>query len=101
MLPARRGTPNSEQRIGKGTGRNEASFSALDDPETYSVKYAVVIERGATSYGAHVPDFPGCVAAVETKARVFVLVHKATAFYLEALQADVRPNSRSAAVRTD
>ena len=29
------------------------------------VKYAVVIERGPTSYGPQVPDLPGCVAAAE------------------------------------
>ena len=29
--------------------------------------YAVIIEKGPNSYGAHVPDLPGCVAAAETK----------------------------------
>jgi len=28
-------------------------------------KYAVVIEKGETSYGAYVPDLPGCVAVGE------------------------------------
>jgi predicted RNase H-like HicB family nuclease len=26
------------------------------------MKYAVMIEKGETSYGASVPDLPGCVA---------------------------------------
>ena len=30
------------------------------------MKYAVVIEKGPTSYGATVPDLPGCVAVAET-----------------------------------
>jgi predicted RNase H-like HicB family nuclease len=30
------------------------------------MKYAVVIETGETSYGAYVPDLPGCVAVAET-----------------------------------
>lgn len=30
------------------------------------MSYAVVIEKGETSYGAYVPDLPGCVAAAET-----------------------------------
>ncbi len=27
------------------------------------MRYLVVIEEGATSFGAYVPDLPGCVAA--------------------------------------
>ena len=30
------------------------------------MKYAVVIERGPTSFGASVPDLPGCFAVGET-----------------------------------
>ena len=26
------------------------------------MRYMVVVERGATSWGAHVPDLPGCIA---------------------------------------
>ena len=26
------------------------------------MRYMVVVERGETSWGAHVPDLPGCVA---------------------------------------
>lgn len=29
------------------------------------MRYTVVIEKGATSYGAYVPDLPGCVAVSE------------------------------------
>lgn len=29
------------------------------------MRYAIVIERGEKSYGAYVPDLPGCVAAAE------------------------------------
>ena len=41
------------------------------------MKYAVVIERGPMSFGAHVPDLPGCVAVGETKAEVLVLIREA------------------------
>jgi predicted RNase H-like HicB family nuclease len=34
------------------------------------MRYAVVIEEGPTSYGAYVPDLPGCVAVAETLAEV-------------------------------
>lgn len=29
------------------------------------MRYMVVIEEGPTSYGAYVPDLPGCIAAGE------------------------------------
>ena len=51
-------------------------------------RYAVVIERGATSLGAHVPDLPGCVAVGATKAEVVGLIREAIELYLEALEED-------------
>lgn len=32
------------------------------------MQYLVVIERGPTNFGAHVPDLPGCVAVAESQA---------------------------------
>jgi predicted RNase H-like HicB family nuclease len=29
--------------------------------------YTVIVEKGQTSFGAYVPDLPGCVAVGETK----------------------------------
>ena len=34
------------------------------------MKYAVVIEKGKESYGAYVPDLPGCIAVGETEEEV-------------------------------
>jgi predicted RNase H-like HicB family nuclease len=34
------------------------------------MKYLVVIEKGARSYGAYVPDLPGCVAVAKTRPEV-------------------------------
>ena len=53
--------------------------------------YAVVIEKGPTSYGAHVPDLPGCVAAAETREEVCELIREAIHLYLEALEEDGLP----------
>ena len=53
--------------------------------------YAVVIEKGPTSYGAHVPDFPGCVAAAETKEEVCSLIREAIELYVETLEEDGLP----------
>ena len=30
------------------------------------MEYTIVIEKGPTSYGAHVLELPGCVAAADT-----------------------------------
>lgn len=41
------------------------------------MKYAVIVEEGETSFGAHVPDLPGCVAVAETKEEVLELIQEA------------------------
>jgi predicted RNase H-like HicB family nuclease len=48
-------------------------------------KYAVVIEKGPTSFGAYVPDLPGCVAVAETKNEVERLIAEAITFHIEGL----------------
>ena len=55
------------------------------------MKYAVVIEKGPTSYGAHVPDLPGCIAAAETREEVCALIKEAIELYIEALEEDGLP----------
>lgn len=45
----------------------------------------VVIEKGETSWGAYVPDLPGCVAVGETEAEVKQLIQEAIEFHLEDL----------------
>lgn len=49
------------------------------------MRYAVIVEEGETSYGAYVPDLPGCVAAAKTKAEVLQLIREAIEFHLEGL----------------
>ena len=55
------------------------------------MKYAIVVEKGDTSYGAYVPDLPGCVAAAETRDEVLKLIKEAIEFHLEGLRADGDP----------
>lgn len=59
--------------------------------------YLVVIERGDTSFGAYVPDMPGCVAVGEREEEALRLVREAMALHLEALreQGLVVPEPRS------
>ena len=50
------------------------------------MRYAVIIEKGENSYGAYVPDLPGCIAAGETLEEVKELIQEAIAFHLQGLQ---------------
>ena len=52
------------------------------------MKYAVVIEKGESSYGAYVPDFPGCVAAGDSREEVLQLIHEAIEFHIQTLRED-------------
>jgi len=55
------------------------------------MKYAVVVEKGETSFGAHVPDLPGCVAVAETRDEVLRLIEEAIQFHIESLREDGLP----------
>jgi predicted RNase H-like HicB family nuclease len=67
------------------------------------MKYAIVIERSETGYGAYVPDLPGCIAVGETIEETESLIREAVEFHLEGLRADgVRipePTSRAEYVK--
>jgi len=51
------------------------------------MQYLVVIEKGPSSFGAYVPDLPGCIAAGETREEVATLIHEAIELHIEALKA--------------
>jgi predicted RNase H-like HicB family nuclease len=50
------------------------------------MEYLVVIEKGPRSWGAHVPDLPGCVAAGKTSAEVVKLIKEAMEFHIQGLK---------------
>lgn len=52
------------------------------------MSYVVVIEKGDTSYGAFVPNLPGCIAVGETLEEVEILIKEAIEFHLEGMQAE-------------
>ena len=52
------------------------------------MKFAVVIEKGENSYGAYVPDLPGCVAVGETRDEAMTLIREAIEFHLEGMKED-------------
>ena len=51
-------------------------------------EYLVVIEKGDASYGAYVPDLPGCVAIGETSEEVEQLIRESIAMHIEAMKED-------------
>ena len=55
------------------------------------MRYLVVVEQGATSFGAYVPDLPGCVAAGETREEVLRLIREAIEFHINGLKQDGQP----------
>jgi predicted RNase H-like HicB family nuclease len=67
------------------------------------MEYLVVVEKGESSYGAYVPDLPGCVAAGETRREVLKLIRDAVKLHIEALresgQSVPEPTSKSDVVR--
>ena len=52
------------------------------------MKYVVLYEQGPTSFGASVPDLPGCVAVGRTRADVERLIREAISLHIAALRAD-------------
>ena len=55
------------------------------------MRYLVVVEKGPESFGAYVPDLPGCVAAGESREEVLALIREAIEFHLEGLKEDGEP----------
>ena len=50
------------------------------------MRYLVVVEEGPTSFGAYVPDLPGCVAAAATRDEALALIREAIEFHIEGLR---------------
>jgi predicted RNase H-like HicB family nuclease len=67
------------------------------------MEYLVVVEKGRSSYGAYVPDLPGCVAVGESRREVLKLIRDAVKLHIEALresgQPVPEPTSKSDVVR--
>jgi predicted RNase H-like HicB family nuclease len=55
------------------------------------MRYIVIVEKGENSFGAYVPDLPGCVAIGETREEVLTLIYEAIEFHIEGLLEDGLP----------
>jgi predicted RNase H-like HicB family nuclease len=50
------------------------------------MKYVVVIEEGANSFGAYLPDLPGCVVVGETREESLQLIREAVELHITSLR---------------
>jgi len=48
--------------------------------------YTVIVERGDDSWGAHVPDLPGCIAAGGTREEVLERIREAIEVHVQGLK---------------
>jgi len=53
--------------------------------------YAILIEKGKTTYGASVPDLPGCYAVAKTRRGVVKLIREGIVLHIKALREDGEP----------
>ena len=50
------------------------------------MKYVVVIEKGVDSWGAYVPDLPGCAVVAETREEALQLIREAVDLHIMGLR---------------
>lgn len=55
------------------------------------MQYLVVVEEGPKSYGAYVPDLPGCIAAGKSRGEVLELIREAIELHIEGLKQEGQP----------
>ena len=55
------------------------------------MRYTVILEHGENSWGAHVPDLPGCVAVGETREEVLTLIREAIELHIQGLREEGLP----------
>ena len=68
-------------------------------------RYLVILEKGESNWGAHVPDLPGCIAVAESRQEVVALIKDAIDFHLAGLREHGEPIpppvSESECIETD
>jgi len=67
------------------------------------MEFLVVVEKGKSSYGAYVPDLPGCVAVGDSRRKVLKLIREGIELHIESMRASGEsipvPTSRSEIVK--
>jgi predicted RNase H-like HicB family nuclease len=49
-------------------------------------EYSVIFSRGERSWGAHVPDLPGCIAVGDSLEETESLIREAIEFHIEGMR---------------
>ena len=67
------------------------------------MKYAVIIEKGASNYSAYVPDLAGCVTTGTTLEEIKTNIREAIELHLEGLveDGDTVPEPTSVAIEVE
>ncbi|MGH9377461.1 MAG: type II toxin-antitoxin system HicB family antitoxin [Terriglobia bacterium] len=50
------------------------------------MRYSVIVEKGESSFGAYVPDLPGCAVVAETREEALTLIRDAITLHVESLE---------------
>jgi predicted RNase H-like HicB family nuclease len=58
---------------------------------TASMRYLVIVERGGNSFGAYVPDLPGCAVVGETREEALQLIREAIELHVTSLRQQGSP----------
>ena len=53
--------------------------------------YLVILEQASRSYGAYVPDLPGCAVVAETRDEAVRLIREAIPLHLQGLREEGNP----------
>lgn len=54
--------------------------------ESVNTRYTIVIEGGPQNFSAYAPDFPGCVAAADTREETICLMKEALEMHIEDMR---------------
>lgn len=55
------------------------------------MEYVVIVEQGETSFGAYVPDLPGCVAVGDSRDEAMELIREAIELHIQSLRENGEP----------
>ncbi len=55
------------------------------------MKYLVIVEKGGNSFGAYVPDLPGCAVIAETREEALQLIREAIELHIASLREEGSP----------
>ena len=55
------------------------------------MRFTVIYEKGATSWGAYVPDLPGVISVGDSREEVERLIQEAIEFHLEGMREEGLP----------